>query len=52
MYGRLEYSGTSWGTVDNIDDSTTPEQLKSTINKLLNTFDYDDEVNKLKTKHG
>lgn len=52
MYERLEYSGTSWGTVDNIDDNTTPEQLKSTINKLLNTFDYGDEVNKLKTKHG
>lgn len=52
MYERSEYLGTSWNDVDDIDDTTTPEQLKATINSLLNAFDYGDEVNKLKTKHG
>ena len=52
MYERSEYSGIAWSGVDAIDDTTTPEQLKVTINKLLNTFDYGNEVNKLKTKHG
>lgn len=52
MYERSEYSGIAWSGVDAIDDTTTPEQLKEIINKLLNAFDYGNEVNKLKTKHG
>ena len=52
MYERSEYSGISWSGVDAIDDTTTPEQLKEIINKLLNAFDYGNEVNKLKKKHG
>ena len=52
MYERSEYSGIAWSGVDAIDDTTTPEQLKVTINKLLNAFDYGNEVNKLKKKHG
>ena len=52
MYERSEYSGIAWSGVDAIDDTTTPEQLKATINKLLNTFDYGDELNKLKENHG
>lgn len=52
MYERSEYSGTSWAGVDAIDDTTTPEELKAIINKLLSKFDYGSELNKLKTKHG
>lgn len=52
MYERSEYSGISWSGVDAIDDTTTPEQLKATINRLLNTFDYGNDVNKLKENHG
>ena len=52
MYERSEYSGIAWSEVDAIDDTTTPEQLKATINKLLNAFDYGDELNKLKENHG
>ena len=52
MYERSEYSGIAWSGLDTIDDTTTPEQLKATINRLLNTFDYGNEVNKLKEKHG
>ena len=52
MYERSEYSGISWSGLDAIDDTTTPEQLKATINRLLNTFDYGNEVNKLKENHG
>ena len=52
MYERSEYSGIAWSEVDAIDDTTTPEQLKATINKLLNVFDYGDELNKLKENHG
>ena len=52
MYERSEYSGISWSGLDSIDDTTTPEQLKATINRLLNTFDYGNEVNKLKENHG
>ena len=52
MYERSEYSDISWSGLDAIDDTTTPEQLKATINKLLNTFDYGNEVNKLKENHG
>lgn len=52
MYERSEYSGISWSGLDAIDDTTTPEQLKATINRLLNEFDYDNEVNKLKENHG
>lgn len=52
MYERSEYSGISWSGLDAIDDTTTPEQLKATINRLLNTFDYCNEVNKLKENHG
>lgn len=51
MYERSEYSGISWSGLDAIDDTTTPEQLKATINRLLNTFDYGNEVNKLKENH-
>lgn len=51
MYERSEYSGIAWSGLDAIDDTTTPEQLKATINRLLNTFDYGNEVNKLKEKH-
>ena len=52
MYERSEYSGISWSGVDAIDDTTTPEQLKATINRLLNVFDYGNELNKLKENHG
>ena len=52
MYERSEYSGIAWSGLDSIDDTTTPEQLKATINRLLNVFDYGNEVNKLKEKHG
>ena len=52
MYERSEYSGISWSGVDAIDDTTTPEQLKATINRLLNEFDYGNELNKLKENHG
>ena len=52
MYERSEYSGIAWSGLDAIDDTTTPEQLKATINRLLNTFDYGNEVNKLKENHG
>lgn len=52
MYERSEYSGIAWSGLDAIDDTTTPEQLKATINRLLNTFDYGNDVNKLKEKHG
>lgn len=52
MYERSEYSGISWSGLDAIDDTTTPEQLKATINRLLNEFDYGNEVNKLKENHG
>lgn len=52
MYERSEYSGISWSGLDAIDDTTTPEQLKATINRLLDTFDYGNEVNKLKENHG
>ena len=52
MYERSEYSGIAWSGVDAIDDTTTPEQLKATINRLLNVFDYGNEVNKLKENHG
>lgn len=52
MYERSEYSGITWSGVDAIDDTTTPEQLKATINRLLNAFDYDNDVNKLKENHG
>ena len=52
MYERSEYSGIAWSGLDAIDDTTTPEQLKATINRLLNAFDYDNEVNKLKENHG
>ena len=52
MYERSEYSGIAWSGLDAIDDTTTPEQLKATINRLLNVFDYGNELNKLKEKHG
>lgn len=52
MYERSEYSGIAWSGLDAIDDTTTPEQLKATINRLLNTFDYGNEVNRLKENHG
>ena len=52
MYERSEYSGIAWSGLDAIDDTTTPEQLKANINRLLNTFDYGNEVNKLKENHG
>lgn len=52
MYERSEYSGIAWSGLDAIDDTTTPEQLKATINRLLNVFDYGNKVNKLKEKHG
>lgn len=52
MYERSEYSGIAWSGIDAIDDTTTPEQLKATINKLLNAFDYGDELNKLEENHG
>lgn len=52
MYERSEYSCIAWSEIDAIDDTTTPEQLKETINKLLNAFDYGDELNKLKENHG
>lgn len=52
MYERSEYSGIAWSGVDAIDDTTTPEQLKATINRLLNAFDYGNNVNKLKENHG
>ena len=52
MYERSEYSGISWSGLDAIDDTTTPEQLKATINRLLNEFDYGNELNKLKENHG
>lgn len=52
MYERSEYSGISWSGLDAIDDTTTPEQLKATINRLLNEFDYGNGVNKLKENHG
>lgn len=52
MYERSEYSGIAWSGVDAIDDTTTPEQLKATINRLLDVFDYGNELNKLKEKHG
>lgn len=52
MYERSEYSGIDWSGLDAIDDTTTPEQLKATINRLLNAFDYSNEVNKLKENHG
>ena len=52
MYERSEYSGIAWSGLDAIDDTTTPEQLKATINRLLNSFDYGNEVNKLKENHG
>ena len=52
MYERSEYSGIAWSGLDAIDDTTTPEQLKATINRLLNEFDYGNEVNKLKENHG
>ncbi len=52
MYERSEYSGTAWSEIDTIDDTTTLEQLKATINKLLNSFDYGNELNKLKEKNG
>ena len=52
MYERSEYSGIAWSGLDAIDDTTTPEQLKATINRLLNAFDYGNEVNKLKENHG
>ena len=52
MYERSEYSGIAWSGLDAIDDTTTPEQLKATINRLLNVFDYGNEVNKLKENHG
>lgn len=51
MYERSEYSGIAWSGLDAIDDTTTPEQLKATINRLLNAFDYGNNVNKLKEKH-
>ncbi len=52
MYERSEYSGIAWSGLDVIDDTTTPEQLKVTINRLLNAFDYSNEVNKLKENYG
>ena len=52
MYERSEYSGIAWSGLDAIDDTTTPEQLKAPINRLLNVFDYGNEVNKLKENHG
>lgn len=52
MYERSEYSGIAWSGLGAIDDTTTPEQLKATINRLLNAFDYGNEVNKLKENHG
>ena len=52
MYERSEYSGIAWSGLDAIDDTTTPEQLKANINRLLNVFDYGNEVNKLKENHG
>ena len=52
MYERSEYSGIAWSGLDAIDDTPTPEQLKATINRLLNAFDYGNEVNKLKENHG
>lgn len=52
MYERSEYSGIAWSEVDAIDDTTTLEQLKATINRLLNVFDYGNELNKLKENHG
>ena len=52
MYERSEYSGIAWSGLDAIDDTTTPEQLKATINRLLDEFDYGNEVNKLKENHG
>ena len=52
MYERSEYSGIAWSGLDAIDDTTTLEQLKATINRLLNAFDYGNEVNKLKENHG
>ena len=52
MYERSEYSGIAWSGLDAIDDTTTPEQLKATINRLLNAFDYGNEVNKLKENRG
>ena len=52
MYERSEYSGIAWSGIDAIDDTTTPEQLKANINRLLNAFDYGNEVNKLKENHG
>ena len=52
MYERSEYSGISWSGGDAIDDTTAPELLKATINRLLNAFDYGNDRNKLKEKHG
>lgn len=52
MVENAEYSGISWKNVDSIDDTTTPEELKTNINKLLNIFDYGTEINKLKENHG
>lgn len=52
MYEKSEYSGIAWSGLDAIDDTTTPEQLKATINRLLTVFDYGNAVNKLKEKHG
>lgn len=52
MCERSEWSGIKWENVDELDDNITPESLKISINRLLNEFDYGEEINKLKTKHG
>lgn len=52
MCERSEWSGIKWEEVDMLDDNITPESLKISINRLLNEFDYGEEINKLKTKHG
>lgn len=52
MCERSEWSGIKWEEVDMLDDNITPEFLKISINRLLNEFDYGEEINKLKTKHG
>lgn len=53
MSERSEWSEVKWEDVDKLDDDNiTPEAIKISINRLLNEFDYGEEINKLKTRHG
>lgn len=50
MYERSECSNFKWNQTNDIK-TIEPEELKKQINKVLNEFDYGEEMNKLKTKH-